>query len=332
VVQETLTDGQVDPLVTRRDVNAALGRGLDLSSSADSTVPQDARAGKGTSSENDATVRLDGNDLGRVHTSVGLELNASDLGTVTHNAKDLRLSAKLEVRTLRCERQVCAERTGTELVLNVPGRVAVDLVLCVGLFDHVDRRETKSAEDLRERVVETLGVTLAIGGWESGASVAAVETLRGRLDIGPLPANGPFVVKVVIRGVDEDHVVNRGTTAQNASSSGGSVLADVLAPKVRAANARRKTRNIDLSELVVPGEGLVCASSDSRTNATLEEEDGVVCRSEALSSNDTGGATSNDDVVVLSSGSKAGDAEPSCNGLELHVSEEFRSTEIDYQW
>lgn len=233
------------------------------------------------------------------------------------------------MRTLSCERQVSAKRTGTELVLNVPGWVAVDLVLGVGLFDHVDRRETESAKHLRERVVELLRVTLAISGRESGASVAAVEAFRGGLDIGPLPANRPFIVKVVVRGVDEDHEVDRGTTTQDASSSGGSILANVLAPKLGAANACGKTRNIDLGELVVPGEGLVCASLDSGTNTTLEEKNGVVGRSEALSSNDTGGATTNDDVVVLSGGSKAGNAEPSCNGFELHVSEESRSTEFD---
>lgn len=139
MVQETLADGQVDPLVTRRDLDTALARDLDLGSSTDSTVPEDARARQGTGSEDDATVWLNGNDLSGVHTSVGLELDTSDLATVTHNAGDLRFSAKLKVGTLRCERQVSAKRAGTELVLNVPGRVAVDLVLRVGLFDHVDR-------------------------------------------------------------------------------------------------------------------------------------------------------------------------------------------------
>jgi hypothetical protein len=156
VVQETLADGQIDPLITRRNVDTALDRGLDLSSSADTTVPENARTRKGTRSEDDATVRLDGNDIGGVHTSAGLKLDTSDLATVAHNAEDLRLCAKLEVRTLGCERQVSAKRPGTELVLNVPGRVAVNLVLGVGLLDHVDRGETESAEHLRERVVELL--------------------------------------------------------------------------------------------------------------------------------------------------------------------------------
>lgn len=329
VVQETLADRQIDPLVTRRNVDTALDSGLDLSSSSDTTVPQDARAGEGTGSEDDATVGLDGNDLGRVDTSVGLELDTSDLATVTDDADDLRFSAKLEVGALSSKRQVSAKRSGAELVLNVPGRVTVDLVLRVGLLDHVDGREPESAEHLRERVVKTLRVTLAIRGWESGASVAAVEALRSSLDVAPLPANGPFVVKVVVGRVDEDHVVDRGTSTQHASGSGGSVVADVLGPKVRAANVGRKARNIDLSELVVPGKSLVRASFDGRSHTTLEKEDRVVGCREAFSGNETRRTTADDDVVVLSSGSKAGDAEPSCNGLELHVSEDFRSTEID---
>jgi hypothetical protein len=196
-------------------------------------------------------------------------------------------------------------------------------------FDHVDRLEAESAEHLRKRRAKTLCITLSVCGWESSAAIAAVETLRGGLNIAPLPSNRPFVVKVVISGVDKDHVVDGGSTTQNASSSGGRIVADVLGPEVRVANVRRKTRNIDLSELVVPEERCICASSDSRSLTSLEEEDRVIRCTQSFSSDDTGWSTSNDDVVILNSGSNAGDAEPSCNGLGSHIQKKFRSEEVD---
>ena len=150
VVFESFAHGQVDPLVTSRDFDTALDGGLDLSRTTDSGVPKDTGSGQSTRSQDDTAVGLDGNDLRGVETVATSKLDTSDLAAVANKAHDLRSQAKFKVGTRLREWQVSAQRSSAHLVLDVPGWVAEDLVLCIRIFDHVDRLEAKPAQDLGE--------------------------------------------------------------------------------------------------------------------------------------------------------------------------------------
>ena len=92
-------------------------------------------------------------------------------------------------------------------------------------MEHVDGLPAQGFEEVGQDSVHGLVVALAIRRREDGARVALVQSVCCRRDVVRLPAMGPFIVEVMVRRVDEDHVVERHTTTQHTACAASGVIA-----------------------------------------------------------------------------------------------------------
>ena len=300
VILETNTNGEVNPLVLGGDVDAALLDSLYLALGANTRVEQKTGGSKGTGSKHNTAIGSQVNDLGLSRGS--LQLDTSHLATRADNANDLGVEAQGELVTLLGKRQVSANGTSTQLILDVPCSVTVDLVLLVGLGDHINGLPANILEELGQNVVQALVVELAVRGGQGGTRVTGVKPLSSRLQVLPFPTLGPVVVvvEVMLGRVHEDHVVDSNTSAKDTSSIANSVSAHVFVPYGKGSNVRRQAGQVNRCEGVVPGEGVVGAGSNCRAGALLEKQHILASLDESLSSDDTRRTTTDDNVVVVS--------------------------------
>jgi hypothetical protein len=100
--------------------------------------------------------------------------------------------------------------------------------------------------------------------------------------------------------VHEDHVVDGHTSTEDTAGVSSGVRAKVLIPKVEVTDISRETGQVNGSQVLAPHEGFVRTGCDSRADASLEEENLVTGLDELFGGDDTSGATTNDDVVIVS--------------------------------
>lgn len=299
VIAETETNGEIKPLLLRGNVDAALLSSLDLLLGTNAGVEEEAGGGEGTGSEDDAAIVSESDDLSL--TGGSLNLDTGDFAAGSNDAEDLSTELKVEVVLLLGQREIGTDGTSALLVLDVPGRIAIDLVLLVGLGDHVDGLPTNGVEEFGENRVQTLIVTLAISRRQSCTRVALVEPLSSRLDILPFPSFGPVVVvvEVVLRRVNKDHIVHGDTSTKNAGGHSLGIGANVLVPDVEVTNISRHTGQVNGCEVLVPGQSLVGTSGNGRTNTSLEKQDLLASLDKPLSGDNTGRTTTDNNVVIV---------------------------------
>lgn len=295
VVHQVLADRQVDPLrlVGESDRHAAALDGLDLGRGADARVDEHAGAGEGTTGQDDLAVGVEVDELA---VAAGqLDLDTGGGGVAADDADELGVQGQLEVGLGLGQGEVVTDGTATETILDQPGRVGVDGILVVGRVQGVGLGESIVAEEAGHDGEGLLVVAGAVG--EDVTGGALVEGLgRGR-DVGPLPARGPLVVKVVLGRLDEHHGVDHGATTQQAAGHTADIRA-VLGGVSGGGQVVAHAGHVVLGNGVVVGHGVVAAGGVSGGTATLEEQNGGTRLDETLSNNQTSGTSTGDDVVV----------------------------------
>ena len=308
VVFEVVADWEVDPVLLRgkSDSGAAALDGLELLGGANARVEEDARCGQSTGSEDDLATRTDPNDL---NTARGvLDLDTADVAASADQTADCGLQTQGEVVLVLDQREVGAYRTSSDAIGDRPGRVAERLVLLVGLLVLINGLPSEAAQKGRQHGVHALIISATVSRWEQASRVSLVEAGSGTLDILPLPPGRPLVVKVRLLWVNQGHRINNGAATQNTSSHAGCVFAQVIPNDTQAGQCLVQGRDIDGRQGLVPRKSVRGTHLDCRGDSTLDEQNALVCLSQAFRSHDTRRTTSHDDVVVCGVRNRRGHA------------------------
>jgi hypothetical protein len=225
VVLEVLSDGEVEPLILsgHGEALASAGNGLNLLRRTNTRVDEKAGSGESTGGKDDGTVGLEVDDLAGRRT--GLDLNTGDSLALSNDTKDLGVELELEVAVGLGKREVVTDGTSAETVVGHQRRVSEDRLLLARLLDGINLGEAVAREELREDVPSALVNSLAVLGRAGGTGGALIELVSRALNILPLPASRPLVVKVSRLRADKHHGVDDTGTTENATSHAGSISA-----------------------------------------------------------------------------------------------------------